>query len=98
LKKVLSGIFVVFALTVVFPCCAYAVPDNSAASMILIHADTGQVLYQKNADAQKLIASTTKIMTALVVLDNCSPDEEVKILPAYTKVEGSSVYLKVGES
>ena len=98
MKKVLSGIFVVFALTVVFPCCAYAVPDNSAASMILIHADTGQVLYQKNADAQKLIASTTKIMTALVVLDNCSPDEEVKILPAYTKVEGSSVYLKVGES
>ncbi len=45
-----------------------------------------------------LIASTTKIMTALVVLENCSPDDQVKILPEYTSVEGSSMYLKAGES
>ncbi len=98
MKKVLSGIITAFVLSAVFQCGAYAVPDNSASSIILIQADTGKVLYQKNADAQKLIASTTKIMTALVVLDNCSPDEEVKILPEYTKVEGSSMYLKAGQS
>lgn len=45
-----------------------------------------------------LIASTTKIMTALVVLDHCNPDDQVANFPEYTTVEGSSMYLKAGES
>ncbi|NLH01762.1 MAG: D-alanyl-D-alanine carboxypeptidase, partial [Clostridiales bacterium] len=69
-----------------------------AGAAILVHADTGKVLFSKNADSRMLIASTTKIMTALVVLENCSPDEQVKILPEYTKIEGSSMYLKPGET
>lgn len=99
MKKVTSGVLtaIVF-LSLIIPCKAYAVPDNSARAVILVHADTGQVLYRQNADSQMLIASTTKVMTALVVLDNCSPDDQVKILPEYTCVEGSSMYLKSGES
>lgn len=99
MKKAISGFITVLSLlAVLLPGKAYAMPENSASSIILIHEDTGQVLYEKNADERMLIASTTKIMTALVVLDKCSPDETVKILPEYTKVEGSSMYLKSGET
>ena len=80
---------------------AYAVsaePAISAKAAIVIHADTGNVLYEKNADEQMLIASTTKLMTALVVLENCQPDEKVEIKPEYTLVGGSSMYLKPGDS
>lgn len=48
-----------------------------------MHADTGTVIYEKNADSQMLIASTTKLMTALVTLENCLPDETVEIKTEY---------------
>jgi len=85
-------------MTGILPKPAFAEPDNSAGACILVHADTGQTLYAKNADAHKLIASTTKIMTALVVLDHCDPDANVTIKPEWTGVEGSSMYLKGGET
>lgn len=43
--------------------------DTSATAAILMDGDTGEVLYEKNPDRQMLIASTTKLMTALVVLE-----------------------------
>ena len=73
-------------------------PAVSAKSMIVIHADSGRTLYEKNADERMLIASTTKIMTALVALENCDPLEEVLIKPEYTGVEGSSIYLTAGDT
>lgn len=99
MRKVILGILSIsILLTLVFPGNACAAPNNSATAAILVQADTGQVLFSENADSQMLIASTTKIMTALVVLGHCDPDEQVKILPEYTTVEGSSMYLKSGES
>ncbi len=61
-------------------------------------ADTGAVLYEKDADARSLIASTTKIMTALVALEHCAMEQQVEIPPQATGIEGSSIYLKPGES
>lgn len=72
-------------------------PEVSAKSCILIDAETGMILHEKNADELMGIASTTKILTALVVLDNCGADETVEIKPEWTGVEGSSIYLKAGE-
>ena len=83
------------------PCAprAYAAgTDNAAQAAIVVHPETGTVLYEKNADARLGIASTTKIMTALVVLEHCALDEPVEILPEYTAVEGSSMYLRAGET
>lgn len=68
-------------------------PELSAYSAILYSADTGDVLYEKNADERLLIASTTKIMTAITVLENCDPRESVEILPEYCCIEGSSMYI-----
>lgn len=73
-----------------------AAPDISAKAAILMFSD-GKALYERNADARMLIASTTKIMSALVVLDNCDPAEIVKITAKSEAVEGSSMYLKAGE-
>ncbi len=76
---------------------APAAPETSAGAAILIHADTGEALYEHNADERMLIASTTKIMTALVVLENCSEDESVKIDARSAGMEGSSMYICEGE-
>lgn len=75
-----------------------AVPDIGARAAILINADTGEVLYERNADERMLIASTTKIMTALVVLENCGLDELVEIDSRSAGTEGSSMYLRSGET
>ena len=55
------------------------------------------MLYAHNADQPGLIASTTKIMTALLVAEQCNPDARVKIPPEATGIEGSSMYLTAGE-
>jgi len=71
-------------------------PGDSAAASIVIDADSGRVLCSKNADDRRLIASTTKIVTALVVLNHCDPDEKVELKPEHSAIEGSSTYLKPG--
>ncbi len=69
----------------------------SARKAILIDGQTGRVLYQRQADDRSLIASTTKIMTALVVCEQCNVLDRVKIPREAVGIEGSSIYLKEGE-
>lgn len=75
---------------------AYGV-EVSATAAVLMDADTGEILFEKNADKQMLIASTTKILTALVVLQSCDMQKPVCI-SAQDMAEGSSMYLKAGET
>lgn len=81
--------------------CVYGGPVQalgvSAKSAIVLDGDQGQVLWEKNADQQSLIASTTKIMTALVVLEHADLQETVTVAPEAVGIEGSSMYLKAGE-
>ena len=69
----------------------------SAEKAILMDAVTGRVLYERNADEESLIASTTKIMTALVVCEQCNVLDRVRIPAEAVGVEGSSLYLREGE-
>ena len=71
--------------------------DTSAKSAILIDAGSGTVLYEKNADERLSMASTTKIMTALVALESGDIDREVTVPREAVGVEGTSVCLKEGE-
>lgn len=65
---------------------------------ILIDLDTGVALYEKNADAQDFPASTTKIMTAMLVLENASMDDVVTFsADAVNKTEGSGIWRMEGE-
>ena len=69
----------------------------SAEKAIVLDAATGRVLYEKNADQRSLVASTTKIMTALIICQRCNVLDRVKIPAEAVGVEGSSMYLQEGE-
>ena len=75
-----------------------AAPPVSARSMITIENSSDRVLYERNADEKLSMASTTKIVTAITVIDTCPDLEKVVTVPdAAVGVEGSSVYLERGE-
>ena len=90
---------VLLALTVLtgIPLCRAQAVSTSATSAILMDADSGRVLYEQNADKRMLIASTTKIMTALVAIRDGDLSDTVKVSRNAAYTEGSSMYLKEGE-
>ena len=56
-----------------------------------------RVLCGSNIHAQKYMASTTKILTAITIIENCNLDEIVTVTAKTVGIEGSSMYLDVGE-
>ncbi len=80
-------------LGVTMPLRADAVPYCSAKSAVLMDAESGEILYGKGENTRRGMASTTKIMTALVALEQSSLDTLVTVAPEACGVEGSSVYL-----
>lgn len=82
------------AAILVFPCKVSAI---SAEHAILFDGMTGRTLYEKNADTKSLIASTTKIMTALIICEQCNVLDRMKIPKEAVGIEGSSMYLQEGE-
>ena len=81
-------------LSLVLPAQALSL---SAQSAVLIDARDGRVLYEKDADTPRPMASTTKIMTAVVALESCDVSEIIEIADEAVGVEGSSIYLQKGE-
>ena len=94
--RMLRGLWVLCLIFCITPAVAEAL-EVSATAAVLMDADMGQVLYEKNGDRQILIASTTKIMTALVVLEHAAPDDVITVTPDHM-AEGSSMYLRAGET
>lgn len=92
--RFLGMVAVVLAAVLLFPVNSYAM---SAQKAIVVDAATGRVLFEKNADSKSLIASTTKIMTALIVSEQCNVLDRVRIPKEAVGIEGSSMYLKEGE-
>lgn len=72
-------------------------PAVSAKTAVVIDANSGRVLYEKNKDEKVYPASTTKIMTALLAIEQGDLDKKVKVSPEAVGVEGSSIYLTPGE-
>ena len=71
--------------------------STSAAAAILMDADSGRILYAHNADRKMLIASTTKILTALVALREGDLSDTVTVSRHAANTEGSAMYLQAGE-
>lgn len=87
-----------FAILLLFPACRAAEPISvSAASAILVDAESGLVLYEKNPYEKRLIASTTKLMTALVAVESTPNLDCVIPIKTEYQAEGSSMYLRTGE-
>ena len=75
-------------------------PAIGAESAVLMDADTGTLLYAKNIDAKLFPASTTKLMTCLVAIENCPLDEVISISQSAIDAnerDGSHMYLEAGE-
>lgn len=68
-----------------------------AQSAVLIDADTGRILYAKNAEEQRPMASTTKIMTLILALENANPDDIVMISDYAASMPDVQLHLRAGE-
>ncbi|MGF7125717.1 D-alanyl-D-alanine carboxypeptidase [Natronobacillus azotifigens] len=84
-------------LTLLLPGNVLARPGVSAEQAILIDQATGEILYEKDAKKPQLIASITKIMTALLAIESGMLDEHVKVSRNAIMTEGSSIYLVENE-
>ena len=82
--------------TTLFPSNTYAL-SVSAEYACVIDAQTGRVIYEKNAYSTHSMASTTKIMTALVALENGNLNDIVTVGKNAAGCEGTSLYLKAGD-
>lgn len=71
--------------------------ELSAESAVIIDAASGRVIAEKNAYERRGMASTTKIMTAVIALEKCNMDETVTVDSRAEGIEGSSLYLKAGD-
>lgn len=101
-KTVMRILLFLLAFMIVFS-CVYSVfaagieeEDITAAAVILVDAETGTVLYEKNADEQRAPASTTKLLTAVLALENLQMDQEVTV-PPEAQTSGSNMGLKPGQ-
>ncbi len=95
--KLFKFLFMSLMVAVVFSVSAYAL-DTSAQSAILINADTFSVIYSKNAQQRLPMASTTKIMTGLLLAEQNTNDKIITTTKEMVYVEGSSMGLKVGDT
>lgn len=81
-----------------FPAWALAEePSVKAGAAVLLEASTGKVLYASDAHKKLPMASTTKAMTAILVLERCTLNETVTVTKEAYGTEGSSIYLELGE-
>lgn len=72
--------------------------STSASAAIIINADTGEVIYSQNSRSRLSMASTTKIMTALILAEENTPEKKVKVTREMVTVEGSSMGLLPGDT
>lgn len=94
-RRILAALWAAVSLICCLPAVTEAV-EVSAAAAVLMDADSGRLLYDKNGEKRMLIASTTKLMTALVALEQGGLQQEITVTGGHM-AEGSSMYLRPGE-
>ena len=70
---------------------------SASTSIVVMDLDSGRILYQNNAKEKKLIASITKIMTALITIENINLDKKITVGKEVLKSYGTNTYIEVGE-
>lgn len=70
---------------------------QAGSSEIVMEVNSHRVLREKDAHEKKFMASTTKILTAITIIENCNLNEQVTVTSRTIGVEGSSIYLEEGE-
>src|SRR5436190_14114914 len=73
------------------------IPKTTAASVIVVDANTGKILYEKNADQFRAAASTQKLLTALIVAESGFLDRQVMVQPTDTMADPVKLNIKAGD-
>src|SRR6266567_2638046 len=73
-------------------------PKTTAASVIVVDANTGKILYEKNADQTRPAASTQKLLTALIVAESGFLDRPVTVQPTDTMADPVKLNIKAGDT
>ena len=94
-RRILAALWAAVSLIGCLTAVTEAV-EVSAAAAVPMDADSGRLLYDKNGEKRMLIASTTKLMTALVALEQGGLQQEITVTGGHM-AEGSSMYLRPGE-
>ena len=81
-------------MSFLLPIMVYA---DSGSSAIIMDVDSGRVLYQKNSNQKRLIASTTKIMTCIVVLESSDINDNIVVGDEVLSMYGTNIYIEPGE-
>ena len=87
-----------FACFLCVDAVAYDMPSVSAKYAVIIEANSGKVISGKNENLRTSMASTTKIMTALLLCENCNLDDTAVVTKEMVTVEGSSMGLQAGDT
>ncbi|MEX0803346.1 MAG: D-alanyl-D-alanine carboxypeptidase [Candidatus Binatia bacterium] len=97
---VLAGLVFTYLLLSISPLWAFTPEkDLSARALLLMNAQTGKILYQKDADLRLPPASTTKVLTAILALESAKkPRNLLPVSKAATRVPASKLYLKPGQT
>ena len=72
-------------------------PDTNSRACVVIDRNTSTILYGKNENQKRKMASTTKIMTATIIIENCNLDETIEISKKAAGTGGSRLGLKTGD-
>jgi len=97
MKKILFVLLIIIIFIYVTPAYAAEPPSIFGKAGILIDFETGQILYQKNPHEKLYPASTTKMLTGLIILENHSLNEIVTVDSESPFVQGSKIFIEEGE-
>ena len=89
-------VVIICLMLFLIPINTYALGE-SATSITIMDTDTGRVLYSKNQNEERLIASITKIMTAIVAIESGKLNDIVIVDNSILKAYGSGIYIEIGE-
>ncbi len=73
------------------------IPDINSRACVVIDRNSNTIIYGKNENSQRKMASTTKIMTATIIIENCNLDEIVEVSKKSAGTGGSRLGLKTGD-
>lgn len=104
LKKIYKYIALILFIVIIFSNNIFATESTSKEFMdinvpagVVIDSESGRVLFAKNADEIRPMASLTKIMTSIMLVENCDMDELIEVPAEATWIGGSEVGLKKGD-
>ena len=88
--------FFLFFLVFIYFIPVYVLADTSKSSIVM-DIDSGRVLYDNNSNQKRLIASTTKIMTAILAIENGNLNKKITVGEEVLTMYGTNIYVEVGE-